>query len=788
MKHKCTKHLVQRMCLLLSMLLTPLLLTTASLVVNPGNADASSHREAPLISQDPFADNTDTYAFISPTNPDNIVLVASWIPFEGPEGGPNYFEWGNGVFYDIQVDNDGDAVADFTYTLTSTIDVKIPTTFLYNIGPIANDGTNWNRQQRFSITETSANGTKTLVDNKLAPPVNIGNKSTPDYAQLEKSFTYSATDDGDEIKIYAGQTDDAFWVDLQVFDLLTLRGQAPPIGYSAGNNDPVDSVAGFNNHSLVLEIPISRLTQGTEPVLGVWATASRPATRVLNGAPGLGSLSNTGEPVQVSRLGMPLVNEVVLPLALKDAFNSIPPSTDAVLYTGGAGAAIQEILQKSVEDPEIGQLLCKLYGVPLPGDANDDCSTEVTVGTPRSGRGDIFDIFLTGMVLASDFTIQTADGPVTLPAGFNVNQPANVVPADMIRINTTVKGDLCSPTPSRLGVLGGDACGFPNGRRLGDDVVEIELLAVAGAAYQVLDGRDADFTFDPALIGLLDDGIDANDRPFRAEFPFMALAQSGQEHIHDNPTGQAVGESTTAAITAGSDDAEEQTNGSVHFSSRDLDLGDDDDYTVGLRFSDLDVPAGATIVNAYVRFVAKASDDKVTTLDFAGEAADSAATFTRTRFNVSGRTQTGATVTWASVPEWSKNERYWTPNLNTIVQEIVSRPGWAAGNALALIVTGTGEREAWSFNGSADAAPILYVEYSTTGAAAASATSGIAPGTSVVSSSILNREADLTSIAEPNTVDEDELLGGNDAVDESSDNNGAAEEQTGKIYLPLVSD
>ena len=132
------------------------------------------------------------------------------------------------------------------------------------------------------------------------------------------------------------------------------------------------------------------------------------------------------------------------------------------------------LLQKSVEDPEVGRLLCSLYDVPLPGDANDNCSSEVNVEVPRSGRGDIFDIFLTGMVTAKPFTIQTKNGPVTLPAGFNVNRPAHVQPAEMIRINTNIKGDLCSPTPSRLGVLGGDACGFPNGRRLTDDIVEIE--------------------------------------------------------------------------------------------------------------------------------------------------------------------------------------------------------------------------------------------------------------------------------------------------------------------------
>jgi hypothetical protein len=232
---------------------------------------------------------------------------------------------------------------------------------------------------------------------------------------------------------------------------------------------------------------------------------------------------------------MPLVNEVVIPLALKDAFNSIKPSDDVVIYTDGLGAPVGELLQRSVEDPEIGRLLCALYGVPLPGDSDDDCSTETDFSTPRSGRGDIFDIFLTGIVLENPFTINTAGGPVELPAGFNVNRPAGAVPAEMIRINTDIKGDTCSPTPSRLGILGGDACGFPNGRRLADDVVEIELLAVAGAAYGVLDARDDSFSFNAGLIDVLDDGVDFNDMPFRNTFPYLAQAQSGQSHLHENP-------------------------------------------------------------------------------------------------------------------------------------------------------------------------------------------------------------------------------------------------------------
>lgn len=512
---------MRRSTLFIALALAALTMLVVTLI-SSGSLGASSHREAPLISKDPFADNTDTYVFIPEGRPNRIVLAASWIPFEGPEGGPNYFEWDDRVHYQIHVDNDGDAVADYSYTLSSRVEVQNPNTFLYNTGPLTRlNDQDWNRRQYVTVIETNEAGDeKTLIDDKLTAPVNIGSKSTPRYVALSDGARYRTSGNGGNIWTFAGQTDDAFWVDLQVFDLLTLRGQPAPIGYSRGNNDPVDSVSGFNVHSLVIELPIRHLVD-EDPVLGVWATANRATMSVMDA-------EADPEYVQVSRLGMPLVNEVVIPMGLKDTFNSIPPSVDLTVY---------ELLQESVEDPEVGNLLCALYGVPLPGDTDDDCATEYEAGTPRTGRGDIFDIFLTGIVLANEFTIQTAGGPVTLPAGFNVNQPANVVPAEMIRINTTISGDLCAPEPSRLGILGGDACGFPNGRRLTDDVVEIELLAVAGAAYEVLDDRDASFSFNPALIGLLDDNVDGNDVPFRQYFPYFGLAQSGQEHIHQNPGG-----------------------------------------------------------------------------------------------------------------------------------------------------------------------------------------------------------------------------------------------------------
>ncbi|MBV7336511.1 DUF4331 domain-containing protein [Chloroflexi bacterium TSY] len=394
--------------------------------------------------------------------------------------------------------------------------------------------------------------------------------------------------------------------------------------------------------SLVIELPIERLVHGDDPVLGVWATARRPSMRVLEGLAKLGTQTHSGEPVQVSRLGMPLTNEVVLPYALKDAFNTLKPEQDVTIYID---PNIGPILQKSVEDPELGNLLCNQYGVPLPGDSDGNCRTEFITGTVRSGRGDIFDIFLTGMVLADEFMIQTKKGPALLQPGFNVNRPANVVPADMIRINTNIKGDLCSPTPSRLGLFGGDACGFPNGRRLFDDVVEIELLAVAGAGYQALDGRDDTFEFNVGLIDVLDDNVDFNDQPFLNTFPYMSTAQSGQEHIHTNPIQpDMIIRSAMSVTSAFDDDAEERASGRVRLRSRDLELGQlgQKPQLVGMRFPNLHVPKGATIVNAYVEFTAEESSDRPTTLQFRGEATDTAAPFVKEQRNISERHSTNA--------------------------------------------------------------------------------------------------------------------------------------------------
>jgi hypothetical protein len=358
-------------------------------------------------------------------------------------------------------------------------------------------------------------------------PANIGTKSNPNYDKVwESSIGRVKTSDG-EIRVFAGPTDDPFFVDLgSVFDLLTLRGNPPPVGYERGRKAPTDGLKRFNVHSIAIQVPIKRLLKGApqgETVIGVWANSQRWNTRVLGP---LGSVTNGGDLVQVSRLGMPLVNEVVLPLALKDAFNSIEPVTDFDLFTSGTPAG--ELLKKSVLQPELQGLLNALYGVPY----------------PQADRTDLLAIFLTGMKTAKPFTIQTKNGAVELPAGFNVNQPQNVRPAEMIRLNTAIKGDLCKPTPDyQLGLLGGDACGFPNGRRLQDDVTDIELLAVAGAAYSVL--TNDTFAFNPALVDVLRDNVDMNDKQFRPNFPYLATPHQGQAWFAGGGPNQSVNKPTT---------------------------------------------------------------------------------------------------------------------------------------------------------------------------------------------------------------------------------------------------
>ena len=452
---------------------------------------ASSHREAPMTSGDPKIDATDLYAFVSPENNDSVTLIANYIPFEEPAGGPNFDSFDDSALYEIHVDSDGNALADVTYQFRFKTTVRNPNTFLYNTGPIESlTDPDWNVMQTYTLTKVE-NGQSTILGTDLkSPPVNVGKKSTPNYASLQGQAVYGLSNG---MKVFAGQSDDPFFVDLgATFDLLTIR----KLPGNAGGG--VNTTKGFNVHSLALQIPISQLTKNKntpsdikngDSVIGVWTTASRMGTRVLNTN---GTQDNSGNWIQVSRLGAPLVNEVVVPLAAKNLFNGSKPENDAQFANG-------------VTDPELGKLLVALYGIKVPPQGAFGSST---------ARHDLVAIFLTGIP--------------------ELTKPINVVASEELRLNVAVPSTV---KPNRLGVLGGDTQWYPNGRRLSDDVIDISLRAVAGAAYPLF---HPDFTADPTGLKL-GDGVDKNEKGFRNSFPYLALPNSGFDSApHGNFTSTVV--------------------------------------------------------------------------------------------------------------------------------------------------------------------------------------------------------------------------------------------------------
>lgn len=463
-------------------------LTGAALVFSSllPSAFASSHREAPLIVGDPKADATDLYAFVSPDNKDTVTLIANYIPFEDPAGGPNFYAFDDNVLYAINIDNNGDAKPDITYQFRFKTTRTNPDTFRYNTGPITSvTDPAWNARQTYTLTKIE-NGTSTVLGTDLpTPPVNVGPKTTPNYPALQAE-AINAVDGG---KVFAGQSDDPFFVDLgALFDSLTIRNLPGNMGGG------VNTTQGFNVHSLVLQVPINKLTKDkmmptsatdTDAVIGVWTTASRRATTVIASD---GTRTGSGDWVQVSRLGAPLVNEVVVPVSAKDYFNASKPENDAQF----AG---------KVADPELSKLLNAIYNIQIPPQGPFGSSTQ---------RDDLEAIFLTGIP--------------------GLTKPANVTPSEMLRLNVAVAP---TATPNNLGVVGGDTQGYPNGRRLADDVIDISLKAVAGAAYPLF---HPEFVPDP-LASQLGDGVDANDLPFRTSFPYLALPHGGFESMPPSDSG-----------------------------------------------------------------------------------------------------------------------------------------------------------------------------------------------------------------------------------------------------------
>jgi hypothetical protein len=443
---------------------------------------ASSHREAPLITEDPVADNTDTYLFVSPADPDNVVIVANYIPLQDPAGGPNFYNFGNDVLYAMHVDNDGDAVADQTYEFTFTTTLTNPETFLYATGPIESlDDPDWNIRQTYTVTRVQGRNRQVLGEGLPTPPVNIGPRSTPNYDALAAAAV-SELPGG--IKVFAGQRDDPFFVDLgSVFDLAGLRPFNPfhviPLGATAG----VDGVRGYNTHTIAIQVPTVQLAAFGRPTIGAYASASRQKVTIIRED---GMQDASGAWQQVSRLANPLVNEVVIPLGRKDRWNASDPADDAQFAA-------------EYTDPEVTALENLLY--PVLDDA------------PTSGRGDLVAVLLTG-VPGVNFTGSTQ--------------------ADLIRLNTSIAPTAPAGAGNRLGALGGDLAGFPNGRRLEDDTPDIELRAFACGYGAVVGPIVESFGFcggnaNRTPNNLLGDGVDTNDKPFLAQFPYLATPHQGYE-------------------------------------------------------------------------------------------------------------------------------------------------------------------------------------------------------------------------------------------------------------------
>jgi hypothetical protein len=454
----------------------------------------SSHREAPEISRDPAADSTDLYAFVSPDQPDTVTLIANYIPLQEPAGGPNFYDFGNAVRYEIHVDNDGDGQPDVTYRFDFNSELRDKDTFLYNTGPITSlDSPNWNNRQFYSVRKVKGgSGKEEVLGKHLAcPPCNIGPLSTPHYAKLADA---AAHDLGGGVKVFAGQRAEGFYVDLgAIFDLLDLRPfqnlhalhvfSKPAPGVNATNR--------LNVHSIAIQVPITDLVRkgahgenDPRSVIGVWTTASRHAACVVDSD--TGQLVTSGPFRQVSRLGNPLINEVVIALGDKDRWNTLPPADDNQFAHYYA-------------NPEVAALLPPLYPGVFPNLA----------ALVKSGkaRADLEAILLTGI-------------PSGIIPGFQNNTGS--VLSDMLRLNTAIPP---SSKPNILGLLGGDLAGFPNGRRVFDDIVTVELRAIAGLTFALV---DPSFTPDAAASkvtdGLTPDSVKA---PFLNSFPYLGVPYSG---------------------------------------------------------------------------------------------------------------------------------------------------------------------------------------------------------------------------------------------------------------------
>jgi hypothetical protein len=469
----------------------------------------SSHREAPEISMDPVCDNTDTYAFISPDQPDTVTILTNYIPLEAAASGPNFYEFGNDVLYSIHICNSGSGLPDITYEFRFHTTVLDEDTFLYNTGVITSlDDKTFNRRQSYSVTRVTgaeytgsviakAGDAEILAQDLACPPCNIGPHSTPNYPALAQEAVHALSGG---INVFAGQRNDGFFADLGgIFDLADLRPfqtlHVAPMLLAAA----VDTlgVASINCHTIAIQIPITQLTQGgvrptdvtaERSTIGMWGAASRRKVRI-RGDEDQDSVES-GPWVQVSRLGSPLFNELLVGQGNKDLWNRSDPYNDSDFYNG-------------VAHPELATEIPQLYPTVFGSLAKLAAS-----GDPRV---DMEAIFLTGI-------------PAGVFSGFQSYTGA--VQSDMLRLNLAVPP---TANPNTLGLLAGDKAGYPNGRRVTDDIVTIIIRAIAGLTYEMFhEGYVADPSASVVTQGLSTptSGAPGTGR-FIPYFPYLGLPYDG---------------------------------------------------------------------------------------------------------------------------------------------------------------------------------------------------------------------------------------------------------------------
>jgi len=486
----------------------PTLLTVALAAALAGPAAASSHREAPFIATQPQVDATDFYMFRSyePGRSGFVTFVANYLPIQSTYGGPNYFKLDPNAVYEIHVSNNGGAAETLTFSFHffNTLDDNAFTVGGKRISiPLVQNGSAdvstpnsaaLNTHEKYTIDVIRGNrrtGAKQTVANLTQggtvfdkPVDNIGQKTISDYVGYANKHIWDIAIPGctGNGRVFVGQRKDPFVVNLgETFDLVNIKYPAVELNPLA-EFATVDSLSDDNVTAIVLEVPIACVTNGTEPVIGGWTTASVPASRTISSAPagGLDPTQQLGTYVQVSRLGMPLVNELVIGLKDKNRFNASEPKDDGQFAD-------------YVTNPALPALLEVLFG---------GAGVKAPTNFPRT---DLVAAFLTGVP--------------------GLNQPANVVGSEMVRLNTAI-----DPTPgpgqNRLGVLGGDNAGFPNGRRPGDDVVDIELRVAMGVLCTLNLGgcKPAD-----AAAGALKytDGAYVSSAFFANTFPYLRAPLKG---------------------------------------------------------------------------------------------------------------------------------------------------------------------------------------------------------------------------------------------------------------------